>query len=64
MKKDNSSETERIAVRSDLDVKSSEELRDILDWLGSDTVTFAIKFCIHQVWLGLNKKEWTSVTED
>ena len=56
--------SDKIAVRSDLDVKSSEELKDILEWLGNDVVTGGIKFCIRQVWLSLEKKNWKSILDD
>jgi len=54
----NKSEEEiRVTVRSDFTGSIAEELLTIKKWLGTSYVTEAVKFCIHQTYLGYKRGE-------
>lgn len=45
----------KIIVRSDIVGEIAKELEQIKKWLGTTYMTEALKFCIHQTYLGLKE---------
>ena len=46
---------EIISLRMDLDPHTSKEFKIIQQWLNSQNRTEVVRFCIHQVYLGLKE---------